>query len=168
MTRTHLAAGLIALLIAGCSSQSTDSTADSPATPSASSTSTGAGEASLLLNVFAVSWKTGDGASESCSGGLTDSSFWFEQSSLNIYDEATGDQLLSTTLTAEEASAGGACNYAVDDLLITEVPNYRFVFDGRHSVTKSLADLKIHAQELNDRLGFKVSDLSFIDEVGAP
>lgn len=164
MNSSRLAAGALVLLLTGCSGSAPDPSAAESTLASVAATSTDEG---LTLHVHAISWLGNGDQQASCAEGLSDSSFWFQDSPLSIYDDTTGERLIQTTLAAEVSATGDACNYSAYDLRIAEVANYRFVFDGRHSVTKSLVDLKILAQELNDQLGFTSADLNFVEEVGS-
>ena len=120
------------------------------------------------LRIAAVSWKSEDGSGGKCATGLAVADFLRDQAPVRVYDDATGDVLAETLLIAgDDDSTIRTCGYSSDDLLVPEVATYRFVFDGRHSVTKSKADLQIAATEMADRLGFEFADLYFTEEIGA-
>lgn len=155
MLRTSAITLLSALLLSGCASQ----TESAPAATATVKT--------VTLAVGAVSWKNLDGSGGSCAEGLEIADFWKDRAPVNVYDDATGDLLASSVLSVNEEDPGNRiCGYSTDDVAVPEVANYRFVFDGRHSVTRSAADLKIAAQEMSDRLGFEFAELYFVEEVG--
>lgn len=144
---------VVALFIAGCSTKenSSSTNVEKPATSTEKE-----------LYIATISWKDPYGKGGKCETGLEVADFWFEGSSVAVYDADTGDLLGSTTLKSKKDDPQSRiCDYKAT-ISVNEVKNYRFVFNrGSWQVDRTLADLKIMANQ------YPLADLVFAYELGA-
>ncbi len=115
----------------------------------------------LELYLSMISWKDIYGNGGKCETGLVSADFWFQGSRIAIYDADTGKVLAQTILSSEKDDPESRiCTYRAT-IPVEEVTRYKFVFEGgRLQIEKSLADLKIMANE------FPLGDLVFVYELG--
>jgi hypothetical protein len=143
------------LITTGCSNS----------TPENSPTSTAIKPSNSVIKelyIATISWKDPYGGGGKCETGLEVANFWFEGSSVAVYDSDSGELLGTTSLKSKKDDPESRiCDYK-STISVREVQNYRFVFEkGRWEVNKTLADLKIMASE------YPFAELVFIYELGA-
>jgi hypothetical protein len=145
---------LIGLLVSGCSSLNSDGLKpDIPLSPS--------GPEKKDIKVSLISWKDPYGRGGKCETGLDVSSYWYQGSSVTVYDAGSGALLADSTVTSSKNDPDSRlCTYETT-FIIEEVNSYRFVFDGRYQIEKTLVDLKIMANE------YPLASLLFVEERGA-
>ena len=142
------------LLISGCSSTNTENSKVQTQTDSATLVKE--------LHIYMISWKDPYGNGGKCETGLEVASFWYDGSSVSVYDSDSGNLLATATLNSSKNDPKSRiCSYRAT-VSAKETQNYRFVFEkGRLQVTQSLSDLKIMADQ------YPLGDLVFVYELGA-
>ena len=109
-----------------------------------------------------ISWKDPYGKGGKCETGLEVASYWSQGSAISVYDLDTGDLLGTSTMkSSKNDPESRLCNYNAT-ILVKEVANYRFVFDQRYEIDKTLVDLKIMANRYPN-----LGSLLFVEERGA-
>jgi len=142
----------LALVLTGCSNEEK--------APSQSSIKSPVKKKEIYIST--ISWKDPYGNGGKCETGLTVANFWYEGSSVSVYNADTGDLLANTTLKSKKDDPQSRiCDYKAT-VMAEEAQNYRFVFEGgRLQVDQTLADLKIMANQ------YPFAELVFIYELGA-